>query len=90
MGNSATSCRSLLQYMLTQIPRLPQERKDVEDKLYGKNGAGTEQPAAPIKSPLAQGHIQDEANDNISAPAELTGMTGQYIVGRDVSPISEQ
>lgn len=49
-----------------------------------------------IKSPLAQGHIQDEEPPSdadvptISAPADVTGMTGQYITGRDPSPSADQ
>lgn len=82
-------------FHLTQFSSLPQGRKNDEDKLYGKNEAGTE-PQSPTRSPLAQGHIQEPRSDvegpgtNISAPAELTGMTGQYITGRDANPISEQ
>ncbi|KAJ4385685.1 hypothetical protein N0V93_010114 [Gnomoniopsis smithogilvyi] len=78
----------------------PHERKDDEDSLYGKNAAGLKSPEQPesetIKSPLAQGHIQDDepSNDSdvpsISAPADVTGMTGQYVTGRDPSPISDQ
>lgn len=39
---------------------------------------------APLKSPLAQGHLQpeghgDESKAQVSAPAGLTTMTGQYV-----------
>lgn len=46
-----------------------------------------------MKGSLAQGHLQDEASGQgvqISAPAELTGLTGQYIVGKDDSLVSDK
>lgn len=74
---------------------LPQVRNDDENKLYGESQAGTESPQ-PVRNPLAQGDIQDKTTvgdglgNDISAPAELTGMTGQYITGKDAGSISEQ
>lgn len=46
-----------------------------------------------MKGSLAQGHLEDEASSQgvkISAPAELTGLTGQYLVGKDDSLVSEK
>lgn len=48
-----------------------------------------------MKSPLAQGHLQPESSPDegpkeaISAPADLTGMTGQYVT-EGVSNVSEE
>lgn len=103
-----TCCKSTLltsQRIIPLVPELtknfsaPHERKEDEDVLYGKNGAGTKAPEQPyaetIKSPLAQGHIQDDEPKSdadvptISAPAEVTGMTGQYVTGRDPSPSAD-
>lgn len=42
---------------------------------------------------LSQGHLQDEADSRgvqISAPAELTGLTGQHVVGKDDSFVSDK
>lgn len=46
-----------------------------------------------MKGSLAQGHLRDEESDEgvkISAPAELTGLTGQYLVGKDDSLVSDK
>lgn len=42
---------------------------------------------------LSQGHLQDEADSKgvqISAPAELTGLTGQHVVGKNDSFVSDK
>lgn len=78
---------------------IPQARTDDDDALYGKDGGGLLKPMvsaddAPLKSPLAQGHLQpeghgDESKKQISAPAGLTSMTGQYVT--DTAPnVSEE
>ncbi|KAJ4424024.1 hypothetical protein N0V82_001271 [Gnomoniopsis sp. IMI 355080] len=92
--------KDMLELSINEELSAPHERKDDEDVLYGKNGAGTKAPEQPyietIKSPLAQGHIQDDEPKGesdvptISAPADVTGMTGQYVTGRDPSPSADQ
>lgn len=84
-----------LKHQLMEPYSLPQVRNDDENKLYGEKQAGTESPQ-PVRNPLAQGDIQDNTaggdglGNVISAPADLTGMTGQYITGKDAGSISEQ
>ncbi|KAK2614854.1 hypothetical protein N8I77_001650 [Diaporthe amygdali] len=72
----------------------PRGKKD-DDHEEQKRSVEVHRPSGKdtVKSPLAQGHLKDEASSptvQISAPAELTGLTGQYLVGKDDSLVSDQ
>ncbi|KAL1855332.1 hypothetical protein Daus18300_011149 [Diaporthe australafricana] len=72
----------------------PRTRKeDDHDEQREASEGHLTSPVGTVKSPLAQGHLKDEASGpavEISAPAELTGLTGQYLVGKDDSLVSDQ
>ncbi|KAG6353826.1 hypothetical protein INS49_005307 [Diaporthe citri] len=67
------------------------------DNDYAQPSGATEGATSPteatVKNSLAQGHLKDDTTSRevqISAPAELTGLTGQYRVGKDDSLVSDK